>query len=269
MAGYMYVDHEAPGHLQGAAVGARIRVPSLEPPWLVVDEELEGVLVVRWPGRLFRAEVVPPSTDRERAAAALAAGNLRSGAAFTRAVAVDLVEELSPALLFGGHGKAVLRVLEAGRALDGEGAHRLASLRSTTADQAYGAAWERWLADQPNGAPYRGRPHAWTLAVPGAGRSRSPIGHGFTVLSRVVRESARLRGGDEAFTVDEDGDEVTAPAWRAALGALLDAAMAFGAPDLVDAHGAAELTAAWRGTFERASDSPAPHAGRRAGGPTT
>ncbi|MFF8504174.1 hypothetical protein ACF07L_26490 [Streptomyces anulatus] len=188
-------------------------------------------------------------TDEERAAMARAAELLSSDAGYTRAISVDLLEEIPSSVLFGPHGDAVCRVLEAGRALDKEGAGRLASARDPAADRAYGTAWDRWLADQPEGAFYQGWGHAWVVAIPGAGPSPSPIGHGFSVLADAVRESARLRGGTGAYAIDEYGDEVLTDPWHTAYGALLDAAMAFGAPRLVDGQDRAVLTAAWNAVF--------------------
>ncbi|WP_190123867.1 hypothetical protein [Streptomyces inusitatus] len=193
-------------------------------------------------------------TDEERAAVARAAENLRSDAGYTRAISVDLLEELSPSVLFGPHGAAVCRVLEVGYGLDEEGARRLASARHPAADRAYGTAWDRWLAEQPKDAPCQGEGHARLMAVPGAGPSQSPIGHGFSVLVDAVRGSARLRGGPDADATDEHGDEVLMDPWRTALGALLDAAMALGAPHLVDGQVGTVLTSAWNAVLGSVPD---------------
>ncbi|MDA3650203.1 hypothetical protein LZ318_40020 [Saccharopolyspora indica] len=251
MSGFIFVDQEAPDYLKEAAAGSRVTLPSFEPPWLVVDHSLDRVVVARWPGRLFRAEIVPPATDAERAAMARAAERLSSDAGYTRAVSIDLVEEISPTVLFGPHGDAVRAVLEAGCALDEESARRLASARQPAADHAYSAAWERWLGEQPNGAVYQGQSHASIVAISGAGPSESPIGHGFSVLSRAVYESARLRGGESAHARDEDGDWVLLDPWRTASAALLDAAMALGAPHLVGERTGTLLTKAWNAVHGR------------------
>ena len=174
------------------------------------------------------------------------AAGLKPDAGYTRALAVDVIEELPRASLFGPHGEAVERVLAVAHTLTGETAERLAAERHPGADEAYSAAWERWLSQQPGGEPYLGGDHAFTLAVPGAGRSGSPIGAGLMVVSSLVRESAKTRGGEGAFEVDEEGEESMAGPWRGATGALLQAAMALGAPGLVDAAQASALLAAWR-----------------------
>lgn len=249
VAGFVFVTDESPVYLKAAAVGERVTLPLFKPPWIVVDHTPERVLVARWPGRLFRAHVVSPATDEERAAMARAADNLRSDAGYTRAIAVDLLEEISPSVLFGPQGDAVIRVIEAVIALDEEGARTLASARHPAADREYSKAWDRWLAELPKTVHNRNQDHASTLLIPGAGTSGSPIGHGFAVVWHMLRKSARLRGRAESFAVDEDGDEAVLDPWRTAGGALLDAAMAFGAPHLVDSHALAVLTRAWNVVF--------------------
>jgi hypothetical protein len=245
--------------LRGAEPGTRVRTPPSGPPSILVARSLEHVTVSRWPGRLLRVEVVPPVAGEERTARERATVTRDAGAAFTRALAVDVVEELAPSVLFGPHGAAVVRVIGAATALDEDTARRLAAARHRDAFHAYGTAWERWLADQPNGAPYLGYGPREVIAVPGAGPSPSPIGYGFTVVYTAVRDSARLRGGPRAFTViedddegdddDEGGDDVLREPWSTALGALLDAAMAFGAPHLVDASATAVLAGAWTAVY--------------------
>lgn len=97
--------------MAGAAVGTRIRTPSLDPPWIVVDHAMETVIAARWPGRLLHVATVPPDGGQERAALGRAAQDLRA----TRVFAVDVLAELPPGILFGRHGEAVAEVLERAR----------------------------------------------------------------------------------------------------------------------------------------------------------
>jgi hypothetical protein len=247
--GFVYTSDDRPGPMAGAKTGERVRMPSWDPPWIVVDHQLDTVLVTRWPGRLFRVASVPPADGEERAALARAAENLRAGASYTRVFAVDVLEELRPGVLFGPHGDAVVEILECARVLTEPVARDLAGARHPRADDAYGRAWERWLSRQPHGATYGGRDQSDVLAVPGAGPVVSPIGHGFTVLWARVLDSARRCAGSTAFTVDPEDDEheeVLLDPWRTAGAALLDAAMALGAPDLVTSADTAVLTTGWR-----------------------
>ncbi|MEV4411503.1 hypothetical protein [Catellatospora sp. NPDC049609] len=228
--GYLYVDHTDPEHPRAVA-GGRVTLPAPRPPWLLVHRSLDQMLVTRWPVRLFRVAEVPPATERERAVLADAVAELLPIAGFTRAACVDVLEELSPALLFGPYGAAVARVLDAGCALDEQTAHRLAQARHRNAEQAYRAAWRRWL-DGPR--------------VSGAS---SPVGSGFALLHRVVGDSARLRGRPGAWVVDGDGEDVVAEPWRAAFSALLEAAMAYGAPDLSDGAAGVAMSTAWHAVY--------------------
>ncbi|UKY53067.1 hypothetical protein [Streptomyces inhibens] len=255
-AGFVFISDESPGYLKTATAGTRVTLPVFTPPWIVVDHALERVPVTGWPGRLFRVQAVPPTTDEERAAMARAAAGLASHAGYTRAIAVDLLEELSSSVLFGPHGDAVRHIIEAGSALDEGRARALESARHPAAEGEYGRAWDRWLAEQPEGAAYRNQDHVWTLSIPGAGPSGSPIGDGFSLIWRMVGTAAQDRGSAGSFTLDEDGDQALADPWDTALGALLDAAMALGAPHLTDSDAVTVLTAAWNRVFE-----PRKHAG--------
>lgn len=232
--GYAYAATGVAAGLDTAPVGARVRLPAYEPPYLVVDHTLDNVRGTRWPGRLLRVGVPAPASDEEAAALERANENLRADASFRRALMVDVLEELSPAWLFGPRGERVVEVLDAALALDAETARRLADARRPGAETAFAAAWDRWVAAQPNGAPYVGRDHSRTLSVPGAGPSGSPVGHGLIAVWSTVRDSARRVAGEAAFETDEDGEQVLVPPWDDAAAALTEAAMALGAPDLFD-----------------------------------
>lgn len=247
ISGFVYVSDEDAGPLIGASVGMRVANTALVPPWIVVDHSLDRVLVAKWPGRLFRVVGVLPRSDAECDALARAAEGLLPNAGYTRVLAVDVLEELAPAILFGPHGEAVVRIVDVGCGLTEDLARQLAANRHPEAADAYRRAWVRWLAGQPDGPSFREHDHSATLAVHDAGRSGSPIGHGFSVVFEGVRGSAQKRGG---ITVDVVGEEALAKRWAGAAATLLDAAMAFGAPDLVSAEDHVMLTAAWRSVID-------------------
>ncbi|NWF29563.1 hypothetical protein HW130_25475 [Streptomyces sp. PKU-EA00015] len=227
----------------------RVALPVLAPPWIVVHHTVERVLVSRWPGRLLWVRVALPSSDEERAAMARASKELLPDASYTRAIAVDVLEELSPSVLFGSHGDEVIRVIESGLALDEQIASELASARHPAADREYSKAWNRWLAQQPEFAHYQDQDHTSTLAITGAGATDSPVGHGLLLIWHMVTNSAEHRGSAGSFTVDEDDERVLTEPWSSALSALLDTAMAYGAPHVVDSNAATVLTAAWNTVF--------------------
>ncbi|MFC5753442.1 hypothetical protein [Actinomadura rugatobispora] len=248
--GYVYVADADPGRMAGAEAGRRVANPDPEPPYIVATRSLGGLTVWNWPGRLFRVEVVPPEDERWRERIDRANAELVPEAGYTRAMSVDVVAELPVSALFGPHGERVAEVIEATRGLTQERAERLASARHPGAGEAYSAAWDRWLAAQPNPGPYLGTPHEGVTAIPGAraiGTAASPVGSGFTAVYRMAWLAARSRGRPGIAVVVEDGEteEYFEPPWRRAFLAAVEAAMAFGAPHLVEGGEAGVLTAAW------------------------
>lgn len=243
--GFVYVSDADPGPMAYASVGARVLKASVEPPWIVVDHSLDRIIVASWPGRLFRVAIVPPGTDEERTAMRRAAGELAPDAGYTRALGIDVLEELPPSVLFGPHGAAVADVIGFARALTGEMAARLASAVHPRAAEVYRTVWASWSAarsrsgDQP--ADFSG-----VDAVHRAGRTGSPVGSGLMVVDRAVWERAEASGGVQAARVEGQPELVLSEPWAAAGTALIEAALAVGAPELVDDAEAAVLTTAWR-----------------------
>ncbi len=232
--GFVYVAEEEEGAMRAAARGATIRNPDRQPPWIVVVHTIERVIAARWPGKLWRVRVLREAPEQPV-----------DTAGYTRATAVEVIEEEPVSRLFGAHGDEVCRVLESAARF---GADDLVTLgrNSEAAGAAYSRAWNRWLESTDGETIDRGGSHAHTLAIHG-GRapSPSPIGIGLTVVYDVVSRRAHGLAGDAAFTVDEDDNQWLAPGWDNAAYAFLHAAMALGAPELVPPDDAAILTAAW------------------------
>jgi hypothetical protein len=156
-------------------------------------------------------------------------------------LAVDVLEELPTSILFGPHGNAVVEVINVECALTEDIASRVASARHVAATAAYRRAWARWSAAE--------RPEpvvAGALALFSNGKSASPVRSGFLVPDEAVWDSARLRGDAGAVTINDDGEHVLSEPWSTATTALLEAAMAFGAPELVDGSDIEALASAWR-----------------------
>lgn len=248
--GFTYAAHGDDGPMKTAKVGARVTIAGRRPPWIVVDPSLETVIIPsRWPGRLWHVEVVDPVTDADVDAAG--GGRLRPDAGYTRAVSVDVLDEIPTSRLFGEHGEAVCAVISRSGALERDQVSLLGTARHPDADAAYSRAWNAWLEQRDPQSAHLGQNHFGVLGI-GVGRSNGPIGYGFFVLYSEVKKRARLLVGPSAFvTVEEYGEEAEAlePAWALAADALLDAAMAFGAPGLVPPEDRRVLTAAWARVF--------------------
>jgi hypothetical protein len=232
--GYVYVPNTDVGVFAGATGGIVVRKPDRLPPWIVVDHGIESAVVARWPGRLWRVTVLDADGVEQPSA----------HANYTRALAVKVVEEVPVARLFGDHGEAVVAVLSFATHLDVTMAKRLAELRHPDADQAYSRAWHRWLDRAGGVSDYSESDFGGTLAA-GQGPSRSPLNCGLSLVYRAVWECAEAAVGAGAFVKDDEGERALDTVWNAAASALLDAAMALGAPSTVS-EDAVILTVAWK-----------------------
>jgi hypothetical protein len=231
--GYTYSCEGADNRLANASIGTVARNPNDKPPWIVVDRQLETMVLTRWPGRLFKVEVLDAAPEQ-----------VAGSAHYIRAVAVRVIAEEPAAVLFGPHGPHVCRVLDAARSISVSLAEKALELTSTEAQEAYSAAWNRWIArTQPN-SQHLGDDHRTTLAATGP-FSRSPIGAGFGLIYSTVFARAKELVGDSSFSIDGEGEISLAPKWSAAADSLLHAAMALGAPEIVSASESVALLASW------------------------
>ncbi len=223
--------------MKNVNVGSTVRNPDKRPPWIVVNHSLQSVIVAKWPGKLWKVEIIATAAEQPNATAQ-----------YTRAVAVRVLEELPVTELFGPHGASVSNVIEKTRTLELNDVQALGKSASSPMRDAYSRAWSNWLAQiEPNSA-HRNEDHGGTLAISGE-HPRSPIGVGFSVLYSVLADRARKVTGDAAFITNDEGEQYFAPEWDAAFSALLGAAMAYGAPELVTSVDRATLSFAWIGTF--------------------
>jgi len=212
--GYIYAPTEEPNRLSNAVIGATIRNDNRKPPWLAVNHDLDSVILTKWPGLLWRVAVINhgPMAD------------LIWNAAYTRAVAVKILEEVPVDLLFGAHGKAVCSVIQAANKLTEEQAVGLAKTRHRDAAAIYAGSIKA--------------------------KHSSLIKSGLSLINISVWKCARNLWGDQAFEYNEEREEwaILSP-WSEAAEALTEAALALGAPDLVEDSDRQKLLKAWREVF--------------------
>lgn len=237
--GFVYVPLTASGPMAQAEPGQTVRIPGRGPPWIVVDHELSSVVVARWPGRLWAVEIVDAVTPQD------GAPRLSAGAGYTRAAAVRVLYAVSVATLFGARGEETCAVIEAAAALTLDQATRLREGRHRDAGAAQIRVWRRWLVRE-NIALDRYNDLDGTLAI-GASKAGSPIGMAPRVIHGEVGRRAEKLAGPSVWLVDDADPEgaFLADPWCAASTALLDVALALGAPELVGQHDKDILTAAW------------------------
>lgn len=239
--GYAYVPAEDGGPMAFAKTGATVRTAKRGSPWIVVNHELSSVTVAKWPGRLWSVEVTDPATAKDQA---LAGGPPISSAQYTRAVAVQIAEELPSSMLFGPHGDAVSTVIDVARTLSADQAAKLSAARHPDAGRAYDRCWRVWLKNRGLQDAEADDSLDGTLATGGV-RPASPINSGLSVLHNELFRRATALSGDAATGTDGDDTWLVEP-WRGACAALLDVALASGAPELVGSTDGDILTFAWR-----------------------
>ncbi len=230
--GYVYVSNEDVGVMAHATAGAKISLHERRPPWIVVDHSINSIVVA-----MAREALRVAITD------AVGIEQASTRTRYTRAFEVRVVEEISPSRLFGERGDAVCTVIAGAGLLELAQIHLLAQTRHPDAAEAYSRAWNDWLAAVGGTDAHRGENLHGTLAISGGG-CRSPINCGLTVLYQTISDRAEKLVGSTAFILNEDGDKYFEPTWAAASLALLETAMAFGAP-LVSETDRQIMSAAW------------------------
>jgi hypothetical protein len=241
--GFLLVGHNESGPMASAQTGVQVSRPALGPPWFAVNHTLERVLITAWPARLFRVAMLPATSPEEQANLDFAASGIRAAAGYTRVLAVEVLEELAPSILFGPYGEHVAAIADTAAALTLAQAAVLARVRHPGAAAARSRVWRRWLQSQRR-SDVDGD-HSHTLDDLG-----SLIGRGMGLLFNQVWKSAKARGGADAFRPDpepdEEGDEILQQPWYDAAAALIDTAVAQGAPHLLQENEADVLCQSWR-----------------------
>jgi hypothetical protein len=217
--GFVYTPAARSGPADRVATGTTILGEHLGAPWVAVSHTLDDVIVAGWPGQLWFVEILEaaPSPPRQ-------------GAGSTRAVSVRVLEECSTADLFGPHGAEVCQVIQAAGRLTEEQVDRLGAATSAAAGEAYTRAWASWITRQEAASRSQRREPATRQA--GAGGRHSPIGYGLSVVHDAVFARARAVGGDEVLVPGEEETSLI-PRWATAADALLQAALALGAPEVM------------------------------------
>ena len=220
--GYIYVQDNEAGPLRDARPGGIVRLEGRGPPWIVVNSALSSVIVAKWPGQLWKARIIEAAAQSDQP---------YGYAGYTRCISVEIIEQMSPAMLFGDHGQVVVEILRKAAALTHEQAVRLSSVRHAEAPAAYDRVFRRWINESGNfdhgTTNYDGTLSAGPLEAGG-----SPISGGLALIDRTVLDQARSVDGAKALLHEEDGTPYLDQPWAGASRVLRDAALALGAPQL-------------------------------------
>ena len=233
MNGYVYITDAETTALRDVSVGATVRNPNAGPPWIVVNHSLAAVVVSRWPGRLLRVEILEKASEQPNA-----------HANYTRAVAVEVVEELSALSLLGEHGASIVEILARIDTLTLDEAFALSTAVQSSSPEIYSNAWKTWLTKVSGHSVYQDANHEDTVQIR-IGQAVSPVGYAFSLVSFRVYNRGKAVSGPAALVVDAEGESILQAPWSEAMHALLHATLAFGAPSLLTTQEAAALKVPW------------------------
>jgi len=234
---------------QPLTAGVRIKNADDRPPFMVVCEEIQTLIVLanEWPGSLWRVRVVT-SGDMS--------GTIPN-IWYRRASEIELIEKLPAGALFGFQGDKIVDLLNQIMTLTSSEVDALYANKANNscAEEAYTRAWKCWNKNlkYPRSHSYEG---GMTIASPDFrhDNEKSPTNHGFSLISDLIWRLAREIDGSKAFIEHLEYGETELelnPRWRAVSTAFLCKAMAISMSQHISATDVAALTQAWSSVFEQ------------------
>ncbi|MCP5325543.1 MAG: hypothetical protein H7A09_04335 [Oceanospirillaceae bacterium] len=236
--GYIYVADSDEGILKNVSAGQTIKNKKKGPPWIVVGHGFENMTIAKWPGSLWRAEVIDEAKNT----------GLREYAKYTRADGVKIIEKLPLSVLFGGFGVAVLKIVESTSSIDLEKAEKLAGAFPDKALELYSKGWNIYGGTKNDQPPFYGRDHQNTIAMPGD-EGCSPINSAFKIIYSQVFDRANKLTNGKAILTDGEGNLSLDDAWSKACNSFLCAAMAIAYQQKYSSDEVALLSRAWEAVY--------------------
>lgn len=236
--GYIYVADSDEGILKNALEGQTIKNKKKGPPWIVVDHGFENMTIAKWPGLLWRAEVIDEAKNT----------GLRENAKYTRADGVKIIEKLPLSILFGGYGTGVLKVIESTSDIDLDIAKKLAGTFPDQALELYSKGWNIFGGTKNDQPPFYGRNYQNTIAMPGD-EGCSPVNNAFTIIYSQVFDKANEITGGQAILSDDEGNLSLDDEWSKTCNSYLCAAMAMAYQEKYSSEEIALLSKAWETVY--------------------
>lgn len=236
--GYIYVEDSDEGVLKNVDVGQTINNKKKGPPWMVVDHGFENMTIAKWPGSLWRAEVIDEAKNT----------GLSEYAKYTRANGIKIIERLPLSVLFGGFGAEVLNIVESTSSIDLGLAKKLESAFPDEALELYSKGWNIFGGTKNEQPPFYGRNHQNTIAMPGD-EACSPINKAFTIIYSQVFDQANEITGGQAILSDDEGNLSLDDEWSKTCNSYLCAAMAIAYQENYSSDEIALLSKAWESVY--------------------
>lgn len=219
--GFVYANDEASELFKNAKVGDIIMKPNRNIPFIVVDHTLDKMIITRWPGKLYKVEVLNQSKEKD----------LNKGLAenvwYTRTLGVKILEEMSLENLFGTNGKWISQIVDVTRNISEEQVDSLSNFDAHPGRELFSKAWKNWISLMNKDDANFDEDYSNTLAILDENHDQSPIGRGLTLISSQFYIRAREIAGESAFGIDDEGEIFLQPKWSKACEKLLHAGMSY------------------------------------------
>lgn len=224
--GFLYLTEDSNRELFETPVGEKFIKPNRQPPWLVVNHTLDGVLVTKWSGRLLKVQILDQDTEKD------INKGLVKDIWYTRTMGIEIIEEIPCETLFNPEGSVITKILDFTTNMTQDDANILSQFNLVDAYKIYSNTWNRWLTTQDPSSIHLNQDHSNTLAIYPK-NSRNTLNRSFSVISNLVSKRAKELLGELAFTLDEDGEYILSESWAYSRDALMQAAMAFHGQEFV------------------------------------
>lgn len=216
--------------------------------WLCVEEYIHKVFL-KWPGNLYRVEVIDFVSSDEPP-------KLVKNPGYIRALSFRVIEVLPAARLFGEHGEKICSILNWIQSAELADFEKIGKLITEEMKNIYSKAWNEWLRTIDPQSYHLEHSHYGTIGIPTNRQNPdSPINKGFFLISELLDKRAKSLVGDEMWVIyvpdpednfeEDDDPRCLAPLWRNAFDALFFAAMGFGAVDYLTPGESSMLLQAW------------------------
>lgn len=236
--GYIYVADSDEGILKNVSAGQTIKNKKKGPPWIVVDHGFEHMTIAKWPGSLWRAEVIDEAKNT----------GLLKYAKYTRANGVKIIENLPLNVLFGNFGAGILKIIQSASAINPDSVETLVSAFPVEALELYSKGWNIYGGTTTDQPPFYGRDHQNTIAMPGD-EGCSPINSAFKIIYSQVFDQANKLTDGKAILTDDEGNLSLDDVWSKACNSFLCAAMAIAYQQKYSSDEVALLSRAWEAVY--------------------
>jgi len=226
--GFVYAADEDSELFRDAKAGDLITKQDRNPPFIVVNHTLDKIIITRWPGKLYKVEVLNPSKEKD------INKGLVKNVWYTRTLGIKILEEVLVEKIFGVNAQQISQVINLARNITEEQVNALSEYDTVYGRTLFAKTWDHWLSSIDKSYVHTAEDHSNTLKFFSGDQSYgSPIRDGLSIISSQFHIRVREIAGESAFFVDEEGEISLQPKWARACEQLLHASMSYESDNLL------------------------------------